>query len=388
MKPLSLYIHIPFCARKCSYCDFLSFPATEGEKAAYVNALIDELNAASVTLGKAAGLREVISVYIGGGTPSAIAEEEIARIMETVRERYTLSGDCEISMEVNPGTVTPAELLVYKKALVNRLSIGCQSMHDNELKLLGRIHTKEDILNTFHAAREAGFQNINIDLMSALPEQRFDDYMDSVAQVAALHPEHISAYALMLEEGTPFYEEYSDEIRDEDLDLEMYMETFRYLAAHGYERYEISNYARVGDTSGSVSYRCRHNVVYWKRGDYLGLGLGASSLIDETRFHNTEDYDAYIASAANLETLREEVEHLNYHARMEEFMFLGLRMTEGISITEFEETFRHPIRRIYAHAIDNLTEDGLIEVSGDRIRLTETGVNVSNYALAQFLFDE
>ena len=223
MKPLSLYIHIPFCAQKCNYCDFLSFPATEGEKTAYVNALIDELCAASVTLGKAAGLREIVSVYIGGGTPSAIAEEEIARIMETVRERYALSADCEISMEVNPGTVTPAKLLVYKNALINRLSIGCQSMHDNELQLLGRIHTREDILNTFHAAREAGFQNINIDLMSALPEQRFDDYMDSVAQVAALHPEHISAYALMIEEGTPFYEEYSDEIRDEDLDLEMYM---------------------------------------------------------------------------------------------------------------------------------------------------------------------
>ena len=392
MKPLSLYIHIPFCVQKCDYCDFLSFSATDGEKAAYVNALIDELNAASVTLGAAAGEREVISVYIGGGTPSAIPAEDIVRILGAVREGFFMDPDCEISMEVNPGTVTVENLNVYRAAGINRLSVGCQSMHDNELKLLGRIHTKQDILNTFHAARRAGFTNINIDLMSALPDQKYDDYMDSVAQVVALSPEHISAYALMLEEGTPFYEEYSDEIRDEDLDLQMYMETNRYLSAHGYERYEISNYARLSDDAGertnNDAYRCLHNVVYWKRGDYLGCGLGASSLIDEVRFHNTEDFDAYIASAGNPDTLHEDIEELDYHARMEEFMFLGLRMTEGISVKNFEETFHHPIRRIYAKAIDSLKEEGLLAVEGDTIRLTDTGINVSNYALARFLFDE
>ena len=385
MKPLSLYIHIPFCVQKCDYCDFLSFSATDGEKAAYVNALIDELNAASVTLGAAAGEREVISVYIGGGTPSAIPAEDIVRILGAVREGFFMDPDCEISMEVNPGTVTVENLNVYRAAGINRLSVGCQSMHDNELKLLGRIHTKQDILNTFHAARDAGFTNINIDLMSALPDQKYDDYMDSVAQVVALHPEHISAYALMLEEGTPFYEEYSEEVRNEDLDLQMYMETYKYLSAHGYERYEISNYARK---DAHASYRCLHNVVYWRRGDYLGLGLGASSLIDEVRFHNAEDYDAYLAADGNPDTLHEDIEELDYHARMEEFMFLGLRMTEGISIRNFEETFHHPIRRIYAKAIDSLTEEGLLVVQGDTIRLTDTGINVSNYALARFLFDE
>lgn len=386
MKPLSLYIHIPFCEQKCNYCDFLSFSAEEAEKAAYMRALTEELSAASLIYGREAGTWEVISVYFGGGTPSVIATEEIAGIMELLRTRFQMSADCEVSIEVNPGTVTGEKLSAYRNAGINRLSIGCQSMQDEELQLLGRIHTKAEFIETFHAARNAGFDNINIDLMSALPDQKYDDYMDSVAQVVDLHPEHISAYALIIEEGTPFYEEYSDEIRDEDLDLQMYMETNKFLSAHGYERYEISNYARRD--SGDISRRCRHNVVYWKRGDYLGTGLGASSLIDEVRFRNTEDLDTYIAAGGNPDTLHEDIEVLNFHARMEEFMFLGLRMTEGISMKAFEATFHHPIRRIYAHAIDDLTEEGLLAVEGDTIRLTDTGINVSNYALARFLFDE
>ena len=403
MKPLSLYIHIPFCEQKCNYCDFLSFPAQDGVRSAYLTALKHELLFRAKDFGKEGeDAREIISAYIGGGTPSVLEADQIDEILRILYTYYEIAKDCEISMEVNPGTVDFEKLKAYRVAGINRLSIGCQSMQDEELQKLGRIHTKEDIHTTYQAAREAGFTNINIDLMSALPDQSFDDYIDSVAQVVDLQPEHISAYALILEEGTPFYEEYSEEVRDEDLDLEMYEETCKYLTGHGYEQYEISNYARKCESgcdteaSGQEActplqdhdYRCRHNVVYWKRGEYLGLGLGASSLISETRFRNTEDIDAYIAADGNADTMMEDMEVLNYHARMEEFMFLGLRMTEGISIRDFEETFHHPIRRIYAKAIDNLVSDGLLTVEGDRISLTRTGINVSNYALAQFLFDE
>ena len=381
MKPLSLYVHIPFCIQKCDYCDFLSFPADDGAHAAYFAALENELSAHSLTFGKDKGDYEVVSIFFGGGTPSAVNETYIERILTLVRTHYALASDAECSIEVNPGTVSKEKLRVYHHAGINRISIGCQSMQEEELQTLGRIHTKEDVIKTFKAARAAGFQNINIDLMSALPDQTFDSYMDSVAQVVALAPEHISAYSLILEEGTPFYEEYSEEVRDEDLSLEMYQETTRYLKEHGYEHYEISNYCLDG-------YRCRHNVVYWTRGEYLGTGLGAASLICETRFRNTEDFDAYIAANGDPETIREDVEALDYHARMEEYMFLGLRMIEGIRASDFEKTFGHPIRRIYAKAIDELTKDGLLAVHGDQICLTPTGVNVSNYALARFLFDE
>ena len=385
MVPLSIYIHIPFCEQKCNYCDFLSFPAEDAVRTAYFTALKNELFYRSEDFGKdAVDAREIISVYFGGGTPSVADAEVICDILRIVFTHYKVADDCEISIEVNPGTVDAKKLKAYLEAGINRLSIGCQSMHDEELRQLGRIHTKDDIIKTYQAARDAGFTNINIDLMSALPDQSFDDYMDSVAQVVALRPEHISAYALIIEEGTPFYEEYSEEVRDEDLDVEMYEETRKYLTGHGYAQYEISNYERQDD----VSRRCRHNVVYWKRGEYLGVGLGASSLISETRFRNTEDIDAYIAADGNADTMTEDIEVLNYHARMEEFMFLGLRMTEGISIRNFEETFHHPIRRIYAKVIDNLVRDGLLIVEDDTMRLTETGINVSNYALAQFLFDE
>lgn len=379
-KKLELYFHIPFCARKCLYCDFLSAPADGGTKARYMDSLIRETRERA---GDYSDYR-VVSVFIGGGTPSMVSGERIAGLLQTVRTGFDLAEDAEITIEVNPGTVDERMLLGYLQAGVNRLSIGLQSADDRDLAALGRIHTYGQFLGTYHAARKCGFQNINVDLMSALPGQTVESYRSTLNKVLALdpQPEHISAYSLILEEGTALYDRYQAglvHIPDEDTDRRMYQETKRILEGAGYRRYEISNYAKEG-------FECRHNCGYWQRRDYLGLGLGAASLVDNVRFKNGDGLERYLENPLGC---REEVQELSAAEQMEEYMFLGLRLTEGIASEGFQAAFGRTLEEAYGAVIRKNERDGLLEYrdGGRRLALTERGLDLANYVMAQFLQD-
>ena len=382
INKLELYIHIPFCIRKCAYCDFLSFPAGEKDRQSYVEALLDEIYGA-----KEKG--DAATVFFGGGTPSILPGKEIGRIMDAVRAEYSVPEDAEITLEANPGTLNRKKLEDWKKAGINRLSLGLQSAEKAELKALGRIHTWETFLESYRMAREAGFENINIDLMSALPGQSAYTWRKTLQKVTELKPEHISAYSLIVEEGTPFYEKYAEDVKrrekglpcgflpSEDEERQMYYDTEKILKAEGYRRYEISNYAREG-------FECRHNCGYWERKNYRGFGLGASSLIDEVRFHNTESMENYQNRAFG----REDEEYLDAEAQMEEFMFLGLRLTQGISVNDFEKKFHTPYVSVYGKISRELEEKKLLRRENGRIFLTERGIDISNYVLSEFLLSE
>ena len=375
MKELSLYIHIPFCVKKCLYCDFLSAPATNAAREQYLLALGYEIEARSEDYKD----REVISIFFGGGTPSILTVEELTRLFTKIKSSYNLAKNCEISIEVNPGTVWDKSTFeAYRNLGINRLSIGLQSAVDKELKLLGRIHTYKDFRVTFEAAREAGFDDINVDLISAIPGQKKEDYLYTLNEVCALNPEHISAYSLIIEPGTAFYEDYKYLITDEDheeLDRELYVLTKEVLAEKGYHRYEISNYSKEG-------HECRHNKVYWRRGDYLGLGLGAASLIGNRRFKNTSEFVAYNEAGGVAEYVEEET--LNKADEMQEFMILGLRLTEGISKKKCAKYFEKDIEEVYGKVLGKGVNEGLLVSDGDKVYLTDRGLDVSNYVFAQF----
>ena len=387
-RELSLYLHIPFCIRKCKYCDFLSAPADAETKDRYVRRLIREIKDQA----EIAGDYEVISVFFGGGTPTSLPAEDLSGLLEAIRQTFTPKGGswekAEITTECNPATYGKRELEILKKAGFNRLSIGLQSVHDEELKLLGRVHTYRDFLSCFEAARAAGFDNINVDLMSALPGQSLETYLNSVKTVAALSPEHISAYSLIIEEGTPFYDLYGQEdayraktgnsngaLPNEDTEREMYLQTKAVLSENGYSRYEISNYAKPGR-------ECRHNLVYWSGGDYLGLGIGAASFLNHVRIKNGEDLKSYL----DLEKIPvSEKIKLSKEDLMEEFMFLGLRKMQGVSENEFFSRFGHRMEEVYGTVLEQYRKEGLMEREGDLWRLTEKGIDVSNPVLAGFL---
>ena len=375
-KALELYLHIPFCIRKCEYCDFLSGPADERNRRTYLDALLRELAA----VGPQAEDYEVTSVYIGGGTPSLLPGDWMEKLMAGVREGYCLAKDAEISMEANPGTLTKENLAGYRRAGINRLSLGCQSTDDAELKLLGRIHTWAQFQESFRMAREAGFINLNVDLMSGLPGQHLASWEESLETIARMEPEHISAYSLIIEEGTPFAECELD-LPDEDTEYQMYEDTAGILAEYGYQQYEISNYAKDG-------YACRHNIGYWKRTEYLGLGLGASSLYGENRFSNTRDMQEYLGFSGNTERIRKDVLKLSLKDQIEEFMYLGLRMTEGISEIDFEQNFGQKLENIYGSVLQKYKETGFLEKTGTNWRFTRKGIHVSNHILAELLLDE
>ncbi len=335
-------------------------------QSAYVEQLLRETEGASAL----AEAYEASTVFIGGGTPSILPARQIPRILGKIREIFPLRKDTEITIEANPGTMDAEKLHAWREAGVNRLSIGLQSADNRELRLLGRIHTWEEFLDNFRLAREAGFRNINVDLMSALPGQTCGGWINTLEKVLELHPEHISAYSLIIEEGTPFYsryEEHPELLPAEDADRRMYEDTRRILHEHGYERYEISNYARPG-------YECRHNLGYWSRTEYKGFGLGAASLLGRVRTANQSDLKEYLAG--NYAGEREE---LSEQAVREEYFFLGLRKMEGVD--------PEPYRAHYRELLDRLQEQHLIEEKNGRICLTNRGIDVSNYVLAQFLDD-
>lgn len=373
--PLELYVHIPFCVRKCQYCDFLSGPSDEETKDRYIEALLKEIRAAEHT-----EVYEIVSVFIGGGTPSALKAEAIASIMRTLQEQFFFCEDAEVTIEANPGTVDLEKLTIYRNVGINRLSLGLQSTDAEELKLLGRIHSYEEFLKSYEWAREAGFSNINIDLMFAIPGQTGEAWRQHLYQVAELNPEHISAYSLIIEEGTPFAEQNLD-LPDEDTEYQMYEDTAEILERYGYRQYEISNYAKQG-------YMCRHNAGYWQRREYLGFGLGASSLYRGMRFSNTRRMQEYLKESRNPDQIRKDVTVLSRNERIEEFMFLGLRMTEGISEKKFEENFDARLMDVYGDILQKYEETGFMEHIETKWRLTRKGIHVSNHILADFLLDE
>ena len=373
--PLELYVHIPFCVRKCQYCDFLSGPSDEETKDRYIEALLKEIRAAEHTEDY-----EIVSVFIGGGTPSALKAEAIASIMSTLQEQFFFCEDAEVTIEANPGTVDLEKLTIYRNVGINRLSLGLQSTDAEELKLLGRIHSYEEFLKSYEWAREAGFSNINIDLMFAIPGQTGEAWRQHLYQVAELNPEHISAYSLIIEEGTPFAEQNLD-LPDEDIEYQMYEDTAEILERYGYRQYEISNYAKQG-------YMCRHNAGYWQRREYLGFGLGASSLYRGMRFSNTRRMQEYLKESRNPDQIRKDVTVLSRNERIEEFMFLGLRMTEGISEKKFEENFDVRLMDVYGDILQKYEETGFMEHIETKWRLTRKGIHVSNHILADFLLDE
>lgn len=358
----------------------------------------------------------VKTIFIGGGTPSVLDAGSIVRIMEQLDKVFKIDYDClEATIELNPGTVTRDKLADYRRVGINRLSFGLQSVNDNELRLLGRIHSYEQFLANYNTARELGFDNINIDLMSALPEQTLASWEESLRKVVELKPEHISAYSLIIEEGTHFYELYKENgpayssLPDEETERRIYHFTREYLSANGYERYEISNYARPG-------YESRHNSFYWTGVEYLGLGLGSSSLIMDHRFNNITDLNEYIkkllgsnkagvCTEANTNKcnsticdgkntllqdplgLRENLIKLSLKDKMEEFIFLGLRMQKGISKKEFADRFGRDIASVYADVIQKHIKNGLLIEDNDRLYLSEQGIDISNYLLADFILD-
>ncbi|MDE7274683.1 MAG: radical SAM family heme chaperone HemW [Lachnospiraceae bacterium] len=409
MRSMGVYLHIPFCAKKCVYCDFLSGPATKQMRQEYVETLKKEI----VHEAEKYDAYRVGTIFFGGGTPSILDAEEIGAILKCLDAHYEIDVDAEITIEMNPGTTDRDKLLKLKEFGINRLSIGLQSADNAVLRMLGRIHTYEDFLQTYNQSREAGFVNINVDLMSSLPGQDRNDWRRTLEKVTALQPEHISAYSLMIEEGTGLYhrlEEYPP-LPDEDEDRQMDQTAKQILAETGYYRYEISNYARKG-------YECRHNCIYWQRGvrhiaDYAGFGLGASSTVGNVRWKNTDDMEKYlrafrddhctddkeyaIGKECTIENgqgssgemmpgnIKEQIQQLSRNDRMEEFMFLGLRMTNGVSRLEFADTFGVGMQDVYDKVLRKWVSRGMLVQSGDCIRLTDAGIDVSNMVLADFL---
>lgn len=385
MKSLAIYIHIPFCVQKCVYCDFLSAPADISVINSYVEALKKEIE---LNANKYSKEYEITSIFLGGGTPSILDSKSVSDILDVIKKNYSFKDsveNTEITLEMNPGTATKEKLSELKKAGVNRLSIGLQSANDEELKLLGRIHNYNDFIKTYTLARKVGFNNINIDLMSALPGQNFDSWTDTLQKVINLDPEHISAYSLIIEENTQLFDNIDKypQIPDESEDRRMYQFTKKRLEENGYFRYEISNYSKQNK-------ECRHNLVYWTRDNYVGFGLGASSMVDNIRWKNIDNIKKYIDAINennNLDLLIEYTDNLTKNDCMEEFMFLGLRCIQGISVNEFKEFFGVDIDTIYKNVIDKWTDEKMLEKVDDRIRLTEAGIDISNVIMADFLLD-
>lgn len=412
---LELYIHIPFCVRKCNYCDFLSFPAGKEVMERYVRALEEEIRRTGETVygqngrpgetvygqngrpeeavyGRAGGGKtevrpgsapKISTVFVGGGTPSVLEPEQIRSLFSCLRESFLLEADAEISMEANPGTLNREKLSACREAGINRLSLGLQSADDGLLQTLGRIHTWEQFLYNYQDARQAGFRNINIDLMSSLPGQSLENYVKTLETVTALEPEHISSYSLILEEGTPFFasEEIRRQLPDENTDREMYEKTKEILHEKGYERYEISNYAKPG-------FACRHNLGYWDEVPYLGLGLGASSYYKNARFSNETDIRTYMENPFVPFLGRNDYECCDEKSRMEDYMIFGLRKMAGVSLSRFEKEFGTAAEEIYGGVIGRYVGMGFLVLEGDRLRLTDAGIDVSNRIFEDFLLME
>lgn len=381
---LELYIHIPFCENKCKYCDFLSDKADDRTQRYYVEQLVEEIRAQGVHYTD----YHVNTVFIGGGTPSILKGIWMANIMSAVYESFIVEATAEITIECNPGTLTKDKLDYYKQSGINRISLGLQSTVDEELKTLGRIHTYDTFLKSYQMVRQAGFTNVNIDLMNSIPGQSIDSFKSSLKKVIMLKPEHISAYSLIIEEGTPFFElygkgEHIDGICDEEEDRKMYKLAGKILEENGYKRYEISNYAKKG-------YECKHNTGYWTGREYLGLGLGASSYVMGRRFNVEKDLGKYmyIDMHKDITPLYQNIHELSEIEKMEEFMFLGLRMIEGVSSREFMDRFGLNMFNVFENAIKRNMVLRLLDYKSPYLFLTERGLDLSNMVMSDFLISD
>lgn len=378
---LGIYIHIPFCKQKCYYCDFVSFSGQSQKMEEYISCLVQELESYDFST------YNVTTIYIGGGTPSYLESKMILDVLLNLKKKLqknnTQFEKMEITIEVNPGTVTMEKLQDYKNVGINRLSIGVQSTKDKLLKQIGRIHTYQDFLNTYKMANKVGFKNINVDLMLGLPNQSIQDLKNSIEQVNLLQPNHISVYSLIVEEGTKLkklIDEGKLTLPDEELERQMYWYVKNKLEQNGYNHYEISNFAKIGKES-------KHNQNCWKQKQYIGLGLAAHSYVSEIRYSNTENLETYLQNIHNgkLEKNRIIQERQNLEDTQKEFMMLGLRMIEGISICDFKEKFGTNPLYVFRNELNRLVSEGLIEVDLDRIRLTNRGLDLANVVFEEFI---
>ncbi|ALP89553.1 radical SAM family heme chaperone HemW [Clostridium butyricum] len=375
MKEMSLYIHIPFCKQKCLYCDFPSYAGKESLINEYIRALNEEI------LRKCSKYK-IASIFVGGGTPSYLNEINLESLLKTIN-LLDFKDNFEFTIECNPGTLNEEKLVLMKNYNVNRISMGLQTTNDNLLKEIGRIHSFEEFKKNYNQARKAGFENINVDLMFGLPNQHMKDWKASLKDVMSLEPDHISAYSLIIEEGTCFYNLYNNDklnIPNEEEERSMYLFTKGFLEDYGYNQYEISNYAKVNK-------ECFHNKVYWKCNEYLGLGVSASSFVNEKRFKNIDDIKIYIEKINNNEDVTEEIHVNNINDDMEEFMFMGLRMIEGINLKTFKKRFGKDVFDIYDEVIKNNIKKGLLVVDSEKLYLSEKGIELSNYVMSDFILN-
>jgi len=375
---MQIYIHIPFCERKCNYCDFLSYPADAGVREMYVNALIKEIRGRAGNIGRE---EKIMTIYFGGGTPSVLSAKQLGDIFAAISQEYRVDPGAEITIEVNPKSADRDKLHFLRGNGFNRLSIGMQSIHRSELEMLGRIHSFDDFTECYINARDAGFKNVSVDIMTAIPGQTEQMLEATVSRVIDMNPEHISTYSLTIEPGTPFYEQFGDiegPVVGQETERKLYWMTVDMLKAKGYRHYEISNFAKPG-------FESRHNSGYWKRNHYLGMGLGASSCLPsaqgDERCRNTTDMETYLANPMT----REESGILSRKDMIEETMYLGLRMMEGVDTVAFEKQFGVTVRSIYADVIDDLAAQGLVYEGSSSLSLTDLGIDYGNHVFAQFL---
>ena len=375
MKEIGIYIHIPFCIKKCEYCDFVSYCNKKEYVPQYINALKKEIKN---NINKE---YKITTIYIGGGTPSSIEENYIADIIETIKlnmneENLKDFENIEVTIEVNPGTVNKEKLQVYKKIGINRLSIGLQETHNELLKSIGRIHTYEEFINTYNLARKIGFNNINVDLMIALPNQTIQDIKENLEKITKLNPEHISVYSLILEEGTPFYNKYNEnkiKLPDEELERNMYWYVKNTLENNGYMHYEISNFSKKG-------FESKHNMNCWNQEEYLGFGVAAHSYNNRIRYSNTNSIEEYIKGSNKIIHEEQTLEDIQ-----KEYMLLGLRKIEGINIQKFKNKFSQNPIFIFKEQLNKLVDEELIIVDGNEIKLTNKGLDLANIVWEEFV---
>lgn len=376
MKDTGIYIHIPFCLSKCLYCDFTSFRGRDGMYESYKNALLKEIRNTPL-------LEEYLikSIFIGGGTPTVLPPRFISEIMEELSKLH-IADDAEITIEANPKTLNMDYLRVLKFSGINRLSMGLQSTDNTVLKKIGRIHKYEDFLINYNDALKAGFHNISADIMFGLPGQDIEGFSNTVETVSKLGLRHISAYSLIIEEGTPFFDLYEEgklDLPEESEERKMYYLLIDTLSSKDYIHYEISNFSKKG-------FESQHNIRYWERGEYFGFGLSAHSLVENVRYENTEDLSFYIENSSNLKNIRTNSHEISEKEAMEEFMFLGLRLIKGIDVEKFKKTFGKDIFSVYYGTIHDNIKKGLLLYEANRIFLTAKGLDLSNMVMADFLF--
>lgn len=372
---IGIYVHIPFCKKKCDYCDFISYCDKGMLISDYIESVIKEIESQNIQ-------SKITTVYIGGGTPSYIDSKYIIKILEKIKEK-NISEDAEITIEVNPGTVTEKKLKDYINCGINRLSIGLQSTKDEILKEIGRIHEYADFLNTYNMAKKIGFNNMNVDLMIGLPNQKIIDIKESLEKILELNPNHISVYSLILEEGTPLFKKVEDgvlKIPDEELERNMYWYVKNTLELNGYKHYEISNYAKEG-------YESKHNLNCWNQKEYIGIGCAAHSYKNITRYSNTENIEEYIN---NIHKKCFEKNRIIHEVQTEEdarkeFMLLGLRKIDGVKINEFKNKFGDNPIYLYRNQLDKLSKENLIIVDNDNIRLSNRGIDLANLVWEEFI---